>query len=649
MKLRKMLMAFLLVFALVLVGCNDNAEVDESSVEESVDASVEESSVAETTETESSEDASVEESEAESAEESEEESTDDGEAAGQIEAGTYEGEGQGYVSTIKVEVDVEEDGTITDIRVLEHGDTERMVEFAENIIPVMIEHQSTKVDTYSGATFSSFGIIRATEAALEEAGADLSKYNVEMEAPVAEELDDVTTDIVVVGGGASGLSAAIEVKHQNPDINVIVLEKMPYTGGSLALSGGLFWTGNGSKYTPDDDFTPDSLVEWFTMRSEGPINEPYVRHIAEKAPIQFDYLMEQGAPWDYENPTETYPDSGIYRFETNVGMTDGKYRSAAAGSIASDWLAEFAAEQGAEIRVNSPVVELLTDDAGAVIGVRVESETELYNVFAKKVIMATGGFGNSREHLEMYAEDSAAKWPFLHAGNTGDGHDMMTDLGATIVGNGVMAYEALTPTLGYKGNVGSLVWVPELVVNIEGKRFVDETGQSTDIALQTYLQTDDIAFGIIDSRTDRNEDLEQGVSEGLIHKAETLEELAETLEITDVDAFLTTVENYNAAANDGAEDEFNADPELMKAVEEGPFYAVPLKSVIIGTMPGVEVDQDGRVLGAEGQPIPNLFAAGEVMFGNIFNRVYPATGTAIAQAIYSGAIAAEAAVNEIQE
>lgn len=633
--MRRISITLLVALMLVLVGCNGNDQVEESQ-EETTETSVEESEVDET---------EAEESEVASVDESQEEETE----AGQVEAGTYEGEAQGYVSTIKVEVDVDDSGAFTDIRVVEHGDTERMVEFAENIIPVMVDNQSTTVDTYSGATFSSIGIIRATEAALEEAGADLAAYEVEIEKPETVEAEDVTVDIVVVGGGASGLSAAIEVKHQAPDMSVLVLEKMPYTGGSLGLSGGLLWTGNGSVHTPDDDFTPDSLVEWFEMRSEGPVNQDYVRHIAEKAPVQFDYLMEQGAPWDYENPTETYPNSGIYRFETKVGMTDGKFRSAAAGSIASDWLAEFAAEQGAEIRVDSPVVEILTDEDGAVTGVRVESETEVYNVYAKKVIMGTGGFGNSRAHLEKYAEDSATKWPFLHAGNTGDGHDMMEELGATVVGNGVMAYEALTPTLGYKGNVGSLVWVPELVVNLEGRRFVDETGQSTDIALQTYLQTDDIAYGIVDSRTDRNEDLEQGVEEGLIYKAESLEELAETLELTDVDAFITTVENYNAAANDGAEDEFGADPELMKPVEEGPFYAVPIRAVIIGTMPGVEVDPDGRVLGADDQPIPNLFAAGEVMFGNIFNRVYPATGTAIAQALYSGAIAAEAAVLEIEE
>lgn len=636
-KKSKILISLLLALSLVLGACTNGTE--ESSEESSLSSE------------QSSEVPSEQTSEESSEEVSGEESTEEGQAGQENVSGTYEGEGLGYLNPIKVSVSLEE-GEITDIELVEHDDTERMFNLAWEYTPAaIIEHQSLEIDAFAGATGSSFGIIRAVEDALNNANVNVEAYKEPVEYPEPEVGEDEEVDILIVGAGASGLSAAIEArKNEEVDANVLVLEKMSYTGGSLGLSGGLFWTGNGSKYTPEDDFTPPELVEWFEMRSEVEVNEPFVTHLAEFAPEKFDYLIDNGAPWDYENPTETYPDSGIYRFETDIAMSgegEGKFRSASAGALASDWMADFAEERGAEIRTSSEVTSIITDDSGAAIGVEVQSPEKIYNVYADKIIIATGGFANSKEHLERFAEDSVEKWPFAHAGNVGQGHDMLEEVGATFTGNGVMAYEALTPSMGYKGNLGSLVWVPELVVNQEGQRFVDETGQSTDIALETYLQTDDISYGIIDSQTDRVEDLEEGVEKDLIYKADTLEDLAVQLELTDVDAFVQTVEDYNAAAAGDQEDKFGADPELMKPVEEGPYYAVPLRACIIGTMPGVVVDENAQVLDENGEPIGNLYAAGEVMFGNVFNRVYPATGTAIASAIYSGAIAAEHAVENL--
>ena len=78
-----------------------------------------------------------------------------------------------------------------------------------------------------------------------------------------------------------------------------------YTGGSLALSGGLFWTGNGSKYVTAESFTPESLLEWFEMRSETESNAPLVKNIANVAGKTFDYLIDNGAPWDVNSATET--------------------------------------------------------------------------------------------------------------------------------------------------------------------------------------------------------------------------------------------------------------------------------------------------------------------------------------------------------
>lgn len=562
-----------------------------------------------------------------------------------FKAGTYVGESEGMKGPIKVQVTVDEE-KIKEVKILEHVDSERLFNYANESIPAaIVENQSVAVDAVAGATMSSIGIIGAAKNALSQSGADLKLLDVKKEKPALVKGEDEYYDVVVAGAGASGLSAAIELA-KNEDINILVLEKMPFTGGSLALSGGLFWTGNGSKYVTEESFTPESLLEWFEMRSETEANAPLVKHIADIAGETFDYLIDNGAPWDVDSVNETYPNSGIYRFETNRGATLTKFRDDAAGNQAAEFLINFAKEKGAEIRVNSKVTSLIVED-NVVKGVKVEDNEKEYTVNAKKVILATGGFGNNSKLLKELDPDSATKWPFLSAGSTGDGIEMTRELGVEIVGNGVMSYEALTPKMGYKGVVGSLVWVPELIVNKGGKRFVDETGQSTDIALQTYLQTDDISFGIHDSQGDRIEDFEAGVEMGLIYKADTLEELADKIGLNK-ENFVATVEKYNTTVANGTEDEFGSVLSQMKPPTAGPFYAVPIRACIIGTMPGLKVDENCQVIGANGEPIENLFAAGELMFGNVFNRVYPATGTAIALAIYTGRIAGETANNQLK-
>ena len=269
-----------------------------------------------------------------------------------FKAGTYVGESEGMKGPIKVQVTVDEE-KIKEVKILEHVDSERLFNYANESIPAaIVENQSVAVDAVAGATMSSIGIIGAAKKALSQSGADLKLLDVKKEKPALVKGEDEYYDVVVAGAGASGLSAAIELA-KNEDINILVLEKMPFTGGSLALSGGLFWTGNGSKYVTEESFTPESLLEWFEMRSETEANAPLVKHIADIAGETFDYLIDNGAPWDVDSVNETYPNSGIYRFETNRGATLTKFRDDAAGNQAAEFLINFAKEKGAEIRVNS--------------------------------------------------------------------------------------------------------------------------------------------------------------------------------------------------------------------------------------------------------------------------------------------------------
>ena len=577
--------------------------------------------------------------------------------------GTYEGTARGMFSDITVAVTVDEN-SIVDVAVKSHADTRRLAGAAVERLPGrIVEAQSFAVDAVAGATVSSYGILNAAKNALKEAGFDISAFQnpAKNEAPVlaAEEFD-----LVIVGGGTAGLNAAIEANRQNPELSILVLEKLAYTGGSGSLSssgiisGQNQWMGTPNIYGQTIDYTTDEFVEYFKKRAleqdrrpeDMWINEALVRNVAEMSGDYFTYIMENGAPMMpmAAIASDTWSEhGGLPVFLGNDAFTISPPEPASV--MWGDWCTEFAG-QFADIRTESPVTGLLVED-GAVVGVEVDGYNGSYQVKAKKVILACGGIsGNAQLFRELNADvpNIETVYCFSCGGNTGDHFALTEELDAAKTGYGFIAYPAFRAPYGMHTPYGGLAESFNVWVNNSAERFVNEKGIVYRTSFDILAQDKAEVYGIGDANHAKLDVLEQAVAEGFAYKADTLEELAGQIGL-DAATLEATVAQWNAACEAGKDELFGQDAAQMAPVAVGPFYGFKLAVTSLGSMASLKCDERCRILNNAGEAIENLYGAGEVVFGNMFVEEYVSGGGAVACAVYTGAIAARDIVNVLAE
>lgn len=556
-------------------------------------------------------------------------------------AGTYVETVMAMRGDLTVEVTVDENA-IKSVKVLEHMDTPVIADAAIDVIPkAIVEGQTLAVDVVTGATLTSYAIIGGATQALRQAGGDIDSLRKASEKPPVVAGPDEEYDVVIVGAGGSGLSAAIELRRDT-DLKVLVLEKLAYTGGSTRVAGGAIWMANTPRNEAADiNFTPQELIEFMEWRSETTLNRPYLTRVGEITGRVATYLTEKGAPFREDRHSLGHPESKLF---TLSPINEGKGYG---GGILIDFLTGLSTDLGAEIRLNSKVTSLLTE-GNAVVGVSVEGKDKTYNVMAKKVILATGGFTRNEEMIGELAPEYTNNIPFTGAGSTGDGITMTKDMNVEIVGTDMMSLKGLNHNFGYYGNIGGLVNVPGVILNKEGVRFASERLFYSEIGIHINRQTNKTVYGIVDSQSTRIEDLDKAVEMGLVYKADTLEALADAAGVNK-EAFLKTLADYEAVRLSGEDDpDFGVTNDRLADISVAPFYAVPIKPLFIGSIPGLLVNAKSEVMTKSGDTIENLYACGELVFGNVFSKYYPASGTGVGFAVYTGAIAAESAKEAIQ-
>ena len=538
-------------------------------------------------------------------------------------SGTFMGTARAMKGDLTVEVTLQE-GKISDIQVTETVDTLGIKDAAISSVPArIIAQQNIEVDAATGATMTSLGIKNAVKAALQEAGVDVSAFQKGSDAVLEkEQLEAESADLVIVGSGISGLSAAIEAKRTNPDLSVVVLERNTYVGGSSRVCGGGIWV-VGSKYNKEVGMDPtlEEFLSFFQTQSgeEAELNTELMTNIYQTSSKVFDYFFENGLPTTVEGVSAGHPDAKLPVFWSTFNTTGRGGESQYIDSIY-----DMALALGVEVRLENKVISLVSKE-GAVQGVQVETPEAFYELDASKVILCTGGFTQNADYIAKYAKDYEGSLPFTGPGGKGDGIGWATELGGEVFGHGMMGLQGFNMNIGYYGEVGTLSGNPDLIVNQDTESF--EFGKLFyGFKLKQLLdQPDKKAVGIYGANEDRQEVLEKGVSMGWLKKFDSLEELAASFSL-DADALTELADEFG--------------------VTEAPFYAANVRPLFIGSIPGLRVDAEGRIL-AKGEPIPNLYGAGELIFSNVFQDHYPSSGTGMGTSAYTGAIAADAALSDM--
>ena len=551
------------------------------------------------------------------------------EALLKVESGSYEGVGKGHGGDVKVTVEIK-DHVITGVVVTEHQETQGISDKPLEEIPRRItENQSLAVDTISGATETSMAILGGAEEALKGAGADI-KILKESNGPerVAEHIEK-EADIVVVGGGVAGLTAAVEASAAG--LNVVLIEKMGMLGGSTALSGGKILAA-GSVFQKEQGIedTPKQFYDFMIGMGDGLVNEDKLKMIAEKSAANIDWLMEQGVEFsgvlDTPNPA----------MKPNRGLTVAS--GSGLGFITP--LEEVAVKQGTEILLETRGMKLLTDDSGAVVGVEAEQASgDTVTLRAKAVILATGGYDRNEEIKQQYSPTYANSRTNVGAGNTGDGLIMAREIGANIIGND----SAIAQIMPYGAAARDMFAFSGLFVSMEGNRFMDESCPRPVRTPIVLRQTNAPEFFMIIDKKNETEGILAAVEDKTAFKGDTIEELAQAAGM-DPDLLTKSVERYNELKEKGTDEDFGKSVELMDSVEEAPFYAVHCNMNTAGTFGGPQTDLEAQVLNTEGQVIPGLYAAGEVSSGDLINKEYPGSGMAIQTSVTMGRIAGQNAV-----
>lgn len=446
-----------------------------------------------------------------------------------------------------------------------------------------------------------------------------------------------STDIVIIGAGGAGMSAAIEAHNQGA--KVILLEKMAFAGGNTARAeAGLNAAGTDVQKAKGIEDSAELFYQE-TMKGGRDLNNPeLVKALTEQAKDSVVFLKENGA--DLSDLTRTGGSS--------VNRTHRPEGGVAAGNFIATALAKKVKELSIDLRTNSTVTALLHNDQGVVTRVAVKNtkENKEYTIEAKKVIIATGGFGANFDMIKQYDPKLEQFKTTNSPGTTGDGHRMATDLGAKLVD---MEYIQIHPsTVPGKG-----ILITEAVrgdgailVNEEGKRFFDELSTRDKVSQAILAQPGAHAYLIFnDALVAQNKATQSYFKQGFVVEADTLEALGEKIKV-DGKQLTETVKVYDGYVKDGKDADF--DRSSMKfELGQGKFYAIEVVPGIHYTMGGVAINDKAQVINQDGKVIPNLFAAGEVTGGvQGANRL---GGNSLADIITFGRIAAKTAVQEIKQ
>jgi fumarate reductase flavoprotein subunit len=445
-----------------------------------------------------------------------------------------------------------------------------------------------------------------------------------------------SADVVIIGAGGAGLSAAIAA--HDGGAKVVVLEKMPMVGGNTnRATGGLNAAGTKQQIAAGIQDSVDLFYE-DTMKGGKNLNNPeMVKMLATEAKNSVEWLESLGADL-----------SDVGRMAgASVNRTHRPTGGAAVGSHIVQTLKKGADDRKIDIRLWNQATEIVKDKDGKVSGVKAkDKDGKEYTINAKSVILTTGGFSANEEMVVSYQENLKGFATTNHPGATGDGIAMAQGLGAKFIDmEQIQTHPTVVPEKGVmvteavRGNGA-------ILINKDGKRFIDEL-QTRDVVSKAILtQKDKVAYLFFDEGMRQSLKATQEYFDmDLVIEADSLEALAEKIEM-DKATFVETVNKYNTAVEAKNDSEFNR-ADMPRKLDQSKFYAIPVTPAVHHTMGGVAINTNSEVLGEDGQVIPGFYAAGEITGGvHGANRL---GGNALADIITFGRIAGTNAAKVIKK
>ena len=593
-------------------------------------------------------------------------------------SGDFTGTAKGFGGDVSVTLTLT-DGAITGCTAEGKDETEGVGSQAIAKMPGEIaENGSIAVDGVSGATITSTAIKEAAAAALTAAGLNPDDYKTAVEKDAAAEDSTVDADVVVVGAGGAGMTAAITAAAEGK--SVVILESQSMVGGnSVRATGGMnagktvyqdeneFGESAGvektlktaaEKYADNETITAlaktvseqwaayqanptgyfDSveLMELDTMIGGKGINDPeLVETLCANSADAIDWLDEHGITL---HDVSSFGGASVKRIHRPVNA-EGK--TVSVGSYMIPLLEENCEKAGVKMMLDTTATEILTDANGAAVGVKATGASgETVTVNAKAVVLATGGFGANLDMVVKYKPELKGFMTTNAPGIQGQGIEMAQAIGAATVD---MDQIQIHPTV--EANTAALITEGlrgdgAILINEEGQRFIDEVGTRDVVSAAEIAQTGSYSWLVVDqAMADASSVIQGYIKKGYTVTGATYEELGKAMGV-DAAAFAETMEKWNGYVEAKNDPDFGR-TSFANPLNTAPYYAVKVTAGVHHTMGGLKINANTEVLNEKGEVIPGLFAAGEVTGGvHGANRL---GGNAVADFTVFGRIAGAAA------
>jgi fumarate reductase flavoprotein subunit len=454
---------------------------------------------------------------------------------------------------------------------------------------------------------------------------------------------NLEAELVILGGGGAGLSAAVEAAEKGAT-KIIVVEKRHSLGGNSALAGGLFACESPvqirERIIADRDYLFKKAMEWAHWSR---IDPGILRAFINKSGDTIRWLEEKGLEFDL---IRLYPDQNPPVQHNPKGN----------GARLIHVLAQKCKDLGVSLLLQSSGRKIIRGEKGNVTGVLINKNGEEIEITTSCVIIATGGFAGNYELLRKYCPSYYDGMPTSGLPLTGDGLFIAAEAGAAIEDFATMIKEGprfdlhTWPLMTFERDP-STIWV-----NKKGKRFIDEAAgyrvfESVNAMLQ---QPDKVSYALLDTTIRRDfEEKMPGLEKALQAEAERdrvkISDFWDEIAVwigADPEVLKDTVAQYNSFCNQGYDESFAKERRYLLPLHSPPYYAIRGLAVLLDTIGGIKINERMEVLDNQNDPIPGLYAAGVITSGwESDTYCSDLSASAFGFAINSGRIAGENAIH----